>query len=270
MKQLEQFSEGQTKVILSEIVKNELLVHLEKKAENTHAEIDKALRNAKNYWLLEDNTIDSIKFSIFQDKKPTLIAAERLEKFIEITSLEIVDAQNHIAVSQLLEKYFQAKPPFAETGEKKNEFPDAIALMSLEVWAKKNTTKVLVISKDKGWEQYCNDCENLIFFNDLSNAFELFQLQIKPYDICKRLSQKYASGQLGFVTNEINSALNNGIYNFNIYVEAESAYQYEDEITDINYEKFEFKIIKEPNIIFRPIKFETDTLVVEVDLLSAV
>jgi hypothetical protein len=266
IKQLEQFSEGPTKVILSEIVKNELFVHLEKKAENIHADIEKALRNAKNHWQLEDNTIDSIKSSIFQDKKPTLIASERLEKFVEITSLEIVKAQDHVVVSQLLEKYFQAKPPFAETGEKKNEFPDAIALMSLEAWAQKNTTKVLVISKDKDWEQYCNNCKNLIFINDLSNAFELFQLQIKPYDICKQLSQKYAKGQLGFVINEIDSALNNGIYNFNIYVEADSTYQYEDEITDINYKKFEFKTIKEPNIIFRPIKFETDTLVVEAAL----
>ena len=71
--------------------------------------------------------------------------SERFHQFAEVTSLEIVEANNHVMVGDLIQKHFKAKPPFSETGKKKNEFPDAIALMSLETWANKNQTNIIVV-----------------------------------------------------------------------------------------------------------------------------
>ncbi|MEH2458310.1 PIN domain-containing protein, partial [Nostoc sp.] len=264
LKQLEQFSDTSTKVIISEVVKNELFNHLEDKAKSAYTDIEKGLKTAKLYCQLEDD-IDEIKQLIFKGRTPRDIAYNRLNDFIEITSLEIIKVQGYVKVSDLLNKYFQNEPPFAVAGQKKNEFPDAMALISLESWAKKNKTKVLVISQDNDWKLYCKHSENLVLIDNLSKCFELFQ-QVKPYDICKKLSEKYYQEDIDFIKNAITDKLENKIYDLNIYIEANSSYQYEDEITNISHEKNEFKIIKKPNIIFRPINFDKDTLVVEAEL----
>ncbi|BDA76424.1 hypothetical protein CAL7716_105900 (plasmid) [Calothrix sp. PCC 7716] len=266
LKQLEQFSDSPIEVILSEVVKNEILRHIEEKIKNTYVEVEKALKNAKNYCQLEEENINNIKASIFKGKEPKVIASERLDKFIKITPVEIVEVQDYVEAGKLLEKYFQSKPPFAKAGDKKSEFPDAMALMSLESWAEENMTKVLVISKDNDWKQYCEQCENLIFFDDFSKAFELFQLPIEPHEICKQLSQKYRESNLSFIKKAIAATLQARVCEFDLYIEAESSYQYEDEVIDIDYEKFEFNIIENPDIIFRPINYDKDSLVVEAEL----
>jgi PIN domain len=78
-------------------------------------------------------------------------------------------------ISDLIQKYFQAKPPFSETGKKKNEFPDAIALMSLETWANKNQTKIIVVTSDNDWKNFCKSSERLLAIDDFAGALGLFQ-----------------------------------------------------------------------------------------------
>ncbi|MEH2035322.1 PIN domain-containing protein [Nostoc sp.] len=264
LKQLGQFSDTSIKIIISEVVKNELLNHLEEIPRSLYTDIDRLLKDAQTYCQFEGD-IDLIKASLFQGRKPEEIAYDRLENFIETTSVEIIQVQDNVEVSELLNKYFKNKSPFAGTGKKKNEFPDAMALMSLESWAKKNMIKVLVISIDNDWKQYCTHSKNLVFLESLSKCFELFQ-EVKPYNICRQLSEKYYQGELDFIKKAITHTLENQMYDFNIHIEANSSYQYEDEITNVIHEGNEFKIIKKPNIIFRPIKFDNDTLVVQAEL----
>lgn len=53
-----------------------------------------------------------------------------------------------VNISDVFEKYFNETFPFSR-GEKKNEFPDAFALLSLEEWCKANHSKCFVFSNDK-------------------------------------------------------------------------------------------------------------------------
>lgn len=82
------------------------------------------------------------------------ISAKRINRFIEKTGALELECGEFISVSSLLQKYFHNEPPFAETGKKKNEFPDAIVLMATEEWAKINDVKVLAVSKDNDWNRY--------------------------------------------------------------------------------------------------------------------
>lgn len=265
LKQLGQFSNTPIKILISEVVKNELFSHLEKQAKKIYTDIDRGLKDAQVYLKFEDN-IELIKESVFKGQKPQEIAYERLESFLETTALEIVEAQHHLNISELINKYFQNKPPFvADNEKKKHQFPDAIALMSLESWAEKNMTKVLVISEDPDWKRYCAHAKKLVFIESLSQCFELFQ-EAKPDDICRQLSEKYHEGKLDFIKDAITRELEYKIPDLSVQIEANSSYSYEDEITDISHEKSEFKIVKKPNIIFRPINFDNDTLVVEAEL----
>ncbi len=263
LKQLEQFRDSSTRLIISEIVKEEVLSHLTEKAKDARRDVEKSLKQAKDYWQVEEGKIEDIKKSVFSGREAQEIATERFARFMESTSLEIVEAQDYLIVSELIQKYFRAEPPFSETGKKKNEFPDAIALISLETWASKNKTNIIVVTSDNAWKNFCKSSERLCANDDLAIALGLFQLQDAD-DVCRYLSEKYELGVLENVKEAISNALE-CIYDFDFdtYLEAESSYSYEEEITEIEVSGFKFKLLESPNIIFRPVNFDDDSLTVE-------
>lgn len=262
LKQLEQFQDSSTRLILSEIVKEETLSHLMEKARDAQKEIEKSLKKAREHWRVEDRDIEKIKERVFGGREAKEVVLERFNQFAEITSLEIVEAQNHVMVGDLIQKYFKARPPFSETGKKKNEFPDAIALMSLETWANKNQTKIIVVTSDNDWKSFCKGSERLIAIDDFAGALGLFQLQDAD-DICKYLSEKYGKGELENVKEAISNALEYHISDFEIYPEVSSSYMYEQDSTEVTLNRFEFKLFEPPNLIFRPVNFDDDSLVIE-------
>jgi hypothetical protein len=262
LKQLEQFRDSSTKLILSEVVREETLSHLIEKARDAQKEVEKSLKQAKEHWRVKDQKIEVIKKTIFGEQKAQEIASERFSQFVEATSLEIVEAQDYVMIGDLIQKYFQAKPPFSETGKKKNEFPDAIALMSLETWANKNQTKIIVVTSDNDWKNFCKGSERLLAIDDFAGALGLFQLQDAD-DICRYLSERYEKGELEDVKEAISNALEYRISDLDICPEANSAYVYEHESTEITFNGFEFKFLEPPNLIFRPVKFDDESLVVE-------
>jgi len=262
LKQLEQFQDSSTRLILSEVVKEETLSHLTEKAKDAQKEIEKSLKQAKDHWRVEDQNLEDIKKLVFDGREAQEIASERFNQFVDFTSIEIVEAQNHVMVGDLLQNYFKAKPPFAETGKKKNEFPDAIALMSLETWANKNQTKIIVITSDNDWKNFCKGSESLIAIDDFAGALGLFQLQDAD-DICKYLSERYEKGELNNVREAISSALEYQMSDLDFSPEAYSNFIYEHDSTEVIVNGFEFKLFESPNLIFRPVNFDDDVLVVE-------
>jgi len=262
LKQLEQFRDSSTKLIISDVVKEEVLSHLTEKIKDAKRDIEKSLKQAKDYWQVEDCEIEDIKETVFGGREAQEFATECFNRFIEATSLEIIEAQNYLIVSDLMQKYFRAEPPFSETGKKKYEFPDAIALISLEAWANKNKTKIIVVTSDNDWKNFCKSSERLFSNDDFAKALGSFQLQDAD-DICRYLSEKYELGVLENVKEAVFDALEYKIYDFDICTEAESSFNYEEEITELKVNEFEFKLLEPPNIIFRPVNFDDDSLTVE-------
>ncbi|MBD2667211.1 hypothetical protein B6N60_02733 [Richelia sinica FACHB-800] len=266
IRQLEQFRDSSIKLIISEVVKEELLCHLIENTKEAKKEIEKSLRQARDYWQVEENKIEKIKKLIFDGNEVQEIVNERFNQFIKATSLEIIEPNNYLTVSDLIHQYFHSKPPFSETGKKKSEFPDAIALISLEVWANKNNTKVIVVTSDNDWKRFCQSSDKLFAINDFAGALGLFQFQ-DAEDVCRYLSEKYELGYIENIQEAIWDALELQIYNFDIYIEADSYYRYEEEVTEIKVNGFQFKLLESPNIIFRPVNFDHDSLTVESILL---
>lgn len=272
LKRLSQFRHRPTKFILSQIVKNEVITHLKEEAKKSKNETEKAFKSIKRYWQIEENEIDSIKKTIFKNLEPEKIASDRFDKFVELTSLELVEAQENIKINELIERYFQSQPPFADTGKKKTEFPDAIALMSLESWAKKKDTKMVVVTMDNDWIKFCENSKYLLVVNELPLALSLFQNQLYDYDadyICSYLSKKYDEDNLKDIVEVTESRLQNLINDVDFYPEAYSNFCYSDEI-EASYEGFEFRVFEKPNIIFRAIDYDSESIVVEAELIVTI
>jgi hypothetical protein len=76
----------------------------------------------------------------------------QLQNFISATKSEIIPYEN-ISLKYLMTSYFKTEAPF-RTGKKKYEFPDAVAIYSLDKWAQTNRKKIIAISCDTDWMMF--------------------------------------------------------------------------------------------------------------------
>ena len=73
--------------------------------------------------------------------------------------------------------YFLHCAPFKESGNKKNEFPDAIALLSLQSWAEENNDNLLAVSIDNDWKNFVQGKDNIKVIDDLAKAMDILNKQ---------------------------------------------------------------------------------------------
>ena len=63
------------------------------------------------------------------------IARNLLGQYLKNIGAEIIPV-DEVSVRDLVQMYFNSNAPFSSVNNKKSEFPDAIALVSMELWAK--------------------------------------------------------------------------------------------------------------------------------------
>ena len=270
--QLEQFFDSSTKLIISEVVKEEIYLKLIERTKQSQESIKKELQQSQLNWCISDSVIEQIHELVFNKSQPKNIVEQRFNEFVELTDLYIVKAQGNVNVDALLQKYFNAEPPFEKTGKKKCEFPDAIALMSLEKWAKDNQTRVIVVADDKDWMNFCNNSEELIYTHDLKTVLGFFQVP-DAYDICKYLSEQYKSNK--FIDLKLTNLYDDLVKMLDLYLnrlsidyDVVSSFIYEEDFMEIVVKEIEFKAFEDegPQLIFSPLNFEDNSLVVEANI----
>ena len=160
--QLKQFVNGPTQVVISIVVESEILRHLTERTQSAKNAVDTAHKKAVEFGLKSPKDI------AFAEPSPDarVVAKTRLKKFVKEIGAHILQV-NEVPIEEVFQKYFSAAPPFAVSGKKKNEFPDAVALMSLEAWANKNNKRVLAVSGDKDWAAYADKSERIDVISDL-------------------------------------------------------------------------------------------------------
>lgn len=255
---LTQFNNKPAKLVLSEIVLREVQTHLFKKVNEIYTQLDKSLNNAKKHIFnnLQDLAIDKI------DGKA--VAKERLENYLKATGAKIVHARDGVDLDNIIKLYFNNEPPFAESGKKKSEFPDAIALLSLEAWAKEHETKILAVTTDKDWIAFSEKSEYIDVQQDLAKAISEFEPNADTFKFTKRLSNAMSNGEakdiVEFITDEVADAISE-LY---LYVEADSAFYWEDHDFQVEYEDIEFLTEDEGKILLNPIQSQDEHVLIEV------
>jgi hypothetical protein len=164
------------KVVITEMTRGEIDAHMREEAEKAAGQIQSAINNARRHSIASTETLASV------EEQVTGIAADageyasqRLKDWLKRSDVEIVDAGGYVDADELTRRYLNVEPPFDSTVDKKNEFPDAIALLSLEGWAEDYETKVLGVSTDKGWLAYHGESEFVLVTDDLAAALAAFQ-----------------------------------------------------------------------------------------------
>jgi hypothetical protein len=159
-----------------------------------------------------------------------------------------------VPMRDLMQLYFIGGPPFSRSGKKKNEFPDAIALLSLEEWAKTNDKHILAVSGDKDWEAYAEKSEHIDVVSQLSDALEMLQEHVEESDrIVQELLADMQRGRRDEMKAKFVGSLKDAVSGYAVYGEADSDYATEGdyaELTFLDYallgdeESYSFKVVQ--------------------------
>jgi len=245
---LSQFKKSPIELLLPDVIKNEVKSHLESKIKIARAALEKAFNDAGDHLFFEGSELNDAKQILIDGKEIKGLAESRVDKFIDATGAFVLETGDYVSVSDLLLKYFANEPPFAETGKKKNEFPDAIVLMAVEAWAINNDISVLAIAKDGDWEKFCDKSERIDYQEDLSSGLSCFNRANAPYALVANLETALNSGTADTFLSSINSRLESVFDGFTPDQDADSYLYWEPEgshgwLHDFELSENEFRII---------------------------
>lgn len=190
LSQLRQFSIGPTEVIVSEIVMRELLNHLIEDTREVRDKLVKATKTAAEFGLIKNVTPNYVN----DNSDPAYIAKRRLDRFFREIGATVVSV-DAVSAKQLINLYFESAPPFAR-GKKKNEFPDAIALLSIQEWAYKNDKCVIAVSGDSDWAAFGAKSDRIDVVADLAEGLAVLQKNVHAANavLCRVLHAIVADG----------------------------------------------------------------------------
>lgn len=259
LKRLQQFNGSDVKLILSDVVVKEVEAHLRKDAWEAQSSVKKALKLAGPSWQVSEEQAKLVETTLYGAETPESIAKSRLDNYMVVTSAIVANAEDHVAVGDLVGRYFASRPPFADKETKKHEFPDALAVLTLESWAEKEDVKILVVTKDGDWKAYCKDSLRLVAIDDLSIALGCFQREAASFN-CLLLSQEYIAGDPLNISNAVLDAINKQEWKIEFIPEADSQFNFD--VEDVE-SKFELVCIEnvDDGQFFEPVEYGDDFLV---------
>ncbi|WP_374630965.1 PIN domain-containing protein [Pannonibacter indicus] len=170
---LSQLKKNNVELLLSEVVVLEINSHLIDKAEESQRNLRKFLKVHLRRWhLTKTPPLDEL---LSLSVAPADHAKDELAKFLEYVNGTSVDIEDNVGIApELVKRYFAAMPPFESKESKKFEFPDALALLSLEAHVKGNEGILICVSNDGGWKSFAAQSNHLVIVDDLAVALSLF------------------------------------------------------------------------------------------------
>jgi hypothetical protein len=217
--------------------------------------IESASKKASEYGLIANSLPPFLEHPI--DVKA--IAAARLVAFFDSIGATIVPVDS-VTSRQLIDRYFTPAPPFSASGKKKNEFPDAIALLSLEAWAEAQGKKVLAVSGDKDWITFGEKSQHIDVVETLGEGLAKLQEHVDQANaVMERILGGIVSGTDPDLRDELFSLVADETSGLSVYGEADSAYHVEADQLNLTLqelaviglaEKLEFVVVQAgPQII---------------------
>ncbi len=267
-RQLHQFKDSPVNFILSDIVHREVRKHLLEKTNEARSKVATAIRAASAQQLASEPEIARASEMLSPtDLTNENIVDKRLSDFYEATGAQLIESSEHVDIARLVRMYFEYQAPFEGAGEKKSEFPDALALLSLEAWANLNNFNVIVVSSDKGWEDFAKQSHRIHVIDSLSVAISLFQPHHSAKDVVAELQTVFLSGKDSQLLGEITSAIENSLDGTEIYADASSDYYLEEDELYAEYLDHKFLTDDKGTPEVRLIRVNSDGIVVQLSAL---
>lgn len=175
--------------------------------------------------------MEKIKSLIKLNYQAESISKLILEEFIRKCGIELVKGEEYCEMKSLIDMYFQNLAPFKESGNKKNEFPDAIALLSLQYWVEENNKNLLAVSADNDWKNFALGKGNIEVIDDLAKAMDILNKQTDEaldsiiyeieLDLTKSQNSRIFESMYSAIENSINISEISAVSSFKYYIDDE-------------------------------------------------
>jgi len=240
LKPMEQFKGGVTQFVLSEIVIREVHRHLALQVERAREALADAVEKAEATELVDAAQLAALKGAHAAAAIPREAAKKRLQDFVDRTGCDVLVASEG-EMKRLIKMYFGVEAPFDDSEKKKNEFPDAIALMTLEDWAKKNGKKLLAISNDSGWQRFAEKSEWIDAQPELAPALQQLQDDAKvARAFVQDLLQKMESGEDPDHLSWIEGRVESEVGELSPISDGSSGYYYDADLAELSFNDMTF------------------------------
>ena len=139
--------EGKIRLVFTDITVKEIQKHIKSSVRESWRGFDKYCKSLRNR--LE---IDAWRKST-NEKKEVQLALDLFDSFLTRSGAVLLDYSYCSNVEQVFSEYFEQRKPFGE-GKKKEEFPDAFVLVSLEKYAAEKHQTIILLPDDSDMKEY--------------------------------------------------------------------------------------------------------------------
>ncbi len=231
---LGQFAKSPITFVTPDIIMGEIKAHMINNSISATNALRTALRDFRKARRPEQKVLDQAGALLGIGDDLTADIEDRWAEFVEMTGVEVLAAKDLLNGDALVRTYLSTAPPFESKEDKKNEFPDAIALLELEARSEKDNKHVLAISKDGGWRAFAATSKWLIVREDLPTALEFFH-RADSYVVGRAVSM-FDDSERFLLAYEIESALSQFVDNLNPDISADSYLFYDVDFMGASYE----------------------------------
>lgn len=245
-------------LLYSEILDKELEHNLYKSSiVNDFAELQKALKNNDKLFryfnIVDIKSNDHSQSGVSENSSGSVSSKDKIERLKSIDLREEIMKAYHTVYEgsvslpyadpkAVFDKYFISAPPFAETGKKKSEFPDAFVIESAKVYLTRHVKDtLLVVSNDEDWNRSFDNTERAILCPSIKEAVK----QINKTE--KILSENQISTLLKINLKDLKTLLEE---EFNQSTYLLDGLSHDDDNEDLSVDEFyEFNIVTDPTEI---------------------
>lgn len=204
-------------IYINSIIYREVMAHLEEKGQENNELIE---RFKKDVWNLEifDELQRVLNDTDFLREASIKEAKDKFNNFLSLFSVDInslkgklihTDNQN-FDLGEVLDDYFNHRPPFENKNNKKNEFPDALIIQNISQRFK-NHDNFIVVSSDNGFRKAVEQkIPKATMFANYSECANYLNKHHENYDKVCMTIEKLES----VIEKEINQFLSDLTYDF--------------------------------------------------------
>lgn len=222
LESLKSLREHPIKVVVTDVVKNEIKKHTSRFYQDLIQKNNDS--NRKNH---EHGLLDAIPKKTFLPKQAGEIAETKLNEYLRSLNCSILEIDS-VSLVEVMERFYRSDPPFSKGGDKKNEFPDAISLLTLNHYATKNNYRILAISGDKDWVRFAADNEHFDLVKDVSEALNLINKhREEAYNVVEKVLQSLIAGEPEETYQQIDALLSDQISMEFPLIEASSSFYFD-------------------------------------------
>jgi len=267
--QIEQFRGSEIRLVVASVVANEVRRHLAENAEKSVSSLQNALRETGRQQALPVAVQQLLTTAVEEVSTATRNRAQqRFDDWATRAGVTILNEAEFASIADVMHCYEAGEPPFNVSGQKKHEFPDAVALSTLEGWAGKEHTKILTVTQDNDWKRYGVQSKSLIMVDDLADALAGFQHLAAATKVAHSLAASLGKGDPLGLGKALLSAVKQDDENIEFNVDADSQFSVEVDWVEADFQKIELGDPEDAKSSFETVSFSDGEAVVKITAIA--